>query len=293
VVWTPELRFNPFFNRGPNLQRIEFPGLRESRTISRSYNNGETGTEHRNSPPPGSRRHVNISDQENRPHREGDTGATEQQNATGIRRRRYQAHTRRLAQANQPAPQPAIERNGPRHYGHLWGRNFGTRAPAAPVEPANPLPHQLQAPDAESISSQSEPEAEAEPVLPEAQRLPREEHGYHPGRSPARIIRDLHDQNTALRAANIEVKRAADYERSQLTNRIQLQEADLVRTENQLDALRETLRNQRRASASDRNHLNAHQQIARYGTPRFPIHPEVIDTDSDDAPPARNRPRNI
>ena len=155
------------------------------------------------------------------------------------------------------------------------------------------MPHRLQAPDAESISSQSETEAEAEPpVLPEAQRLPREEHN-HPGRSPARIIRDLRDQNTELRAANIAVKRAADYEASQLTNRIQLQEADLVRTENQLDALRETLRNQRRASASDRNHLNAHQQIARYGTPRFPIHPEVIDTDSDDAPPARNRPRNI
>jgi hypothetical protein len=44
---------------------------------------------------------------------------------------------------------------------------------------------------------------------------------------------------------------------------------------------------------SDRNHLNAHQQIARYGTPRFPIHPEVGDTDSDDAQPARNRTRNI
>jgi hypothetical protein len=246
----------------------------------------------------------NISDHENRPHRASDTGEAAQQPITGRRRRRYnQAHTRRAAQANQPEPQPNLNRNGPRYYGNFLGRNFGPRAPADQVEPAIPFPHGPQAQDAESTSSQSAEEAEAEPpVLPDSQRILREElrrdadigqQHINPGRSPARIIRDLREQNTELRAANIAVTRARDYERSQLTNRIQLQAADLVQTENQLDALRETLRNQRRASASDRNHLNAHQQIARYGTPRFPIHPEVVDTDSDDAQPARNRTRNI
>ena len=155
----------------------------------------------------------------------------------------------------------------------------------------------------ESISSQSAGNAEAEPPDLQDNRVRegiRPWHNLHPDGSPARTIRELSEQNAQLRDANSEVNQHLDYrtrtwdeERSRLITRLRNQEEDLVRTTDQVGALRETLRNQRRASAADRNHLNAHQQIARYGTQRHPIYPEVLDTDSDDAQPARNRPRHV
>ena len=120
------------------------------------------------------------------------------------------------------------------------------------------------------------------------------------GGSTEREIRELRDQNNQLRQATIEVNRHFDNrvrdwtaERNRIVTRLRIQEREFVRTTDQVTALRESLRNQRRASEADRNHLRAHQQIARYGTHTHPIYPEVIDTDSDDEQPARQRPRQV
>jgi predicted RNase H-like nuclease (RuvC/YqgF family) len=114
-----------------------------------------------------------------------------------------------------------------------------------------------------------------------------------------RELRAFRTQNQALRNEVAEltrnlVTREQEWreEQNRLIARLNTRQNELDSAARQIDTLRATIGNHRTASAADRSHLRAHQNIARYGTHTHPINPEILESESEDDTPPRSRPRH-
>ena len=186
--------------------------------------------------------------------------------------------------------------------GSLPGPRSPVLLPVSDTDSPNSIPEEEQ-PPRNLINRDSNHRNQPEQRYPSRDQpvtdLPNPHPEYTALEDSRRELRAFRTQNQALRNEVAEltrnlVTREQEWreEQNRLIARLNTRQNELDSAARQIDTLRATIGNHRTASAADRSHLRAHQNIARYGTHTHPINPEILESESEDDTPPRSRPRH-